>query len=300
MVFEAAPEEARWKGLWVCAGVLLIDLLLLVIMLNRPVDWSKFVLIVVLLLSIPVLVHLAYRTWTLFTLEYWVDRNAVTIAWAGIQQSYPLYKVKQIIQGEVKDIGAPEWYQWPADHMRTSQTLSMRKLRLYATRPLHECLLLDLEDTVVAISPAKTDEFLKIIQERYKIGPAIDVIASEQPAARIQRGWKIVRSLDKVGLALLVLGLAGVLILFGALMIRFPDLPSDLVMRYNADGTPELIRAKARLFLLPAIGLMAWLINGVWGGWLAIRNHLIGSYMLWGGTLIVQVVSFFALITLMS
>lgn len=299
MVFKAAPDQARWTGFWLCAGIVLVDLILLMIMMIRPVDWSKFILIVLLLLSIPALVHLIYRTWSLFTLEYWVDRNAVTISWAGIQQSYPLYKVKQILQGEVQDIGEPKWYHWPAEHMRGSETLSMRKLRLYATRPLHECLLIDMGETVVAVSPERTEQFLQIVQERYEIGPAIDVVEAEQPAARIQRGWKIVADLNAVGVTLLLLGATGVVILFGILMIRFPDLPSDLVMRYNTDGTPELIRAKARLFLIPAIGLMAWLINGIWGGVLVVRNQLIGAYMLWGGSIIVQVVSLFALLALM-
>ncbi len=300
MVFKAAPEQSRWTGLWICIGIILVDFILLMLMLSRPVDWSKFVLIALLLLSIPALVHLIYRVWSLFTLEYWVDRNAVTVSWAGIQQSYPLYKVQQILQGEVQDLGEPQWHHWPANHIRGSETLSLRTLKLYATRPLHECLLLDMGDTVVGISPEEPEHFLQIIQERYKIGPAVDVIEEEQPAARIQRGWRIIANLDTVGITLLVLGITGVLILFGVLMIRFPSLPSDLVMRYNADGTPELIRAKTQLFLIPAIGLMAWLVNGVGGGWLVVRNQLVGAYMLWGGTIIVQVVSFFALITLMS
>lgn len=300
MVFKAAPDNTRWKGFGICVAIILVDLILFVVMLIRPVDWSKFILIVLLLLSIPLLGHLIYRTWSLFSLEYWVDRNAVTISWAGIRQSYPLYKVKQIIQGEVKDLSESQWHHWPARHLRSSETLSLRQLRLYATRPLHECLLLDMGDTIIAVSPERLEQFLQIIRERYEIGPAIDVVEDEQPAARIQRGWKFIAGLDVAALSLLLLGVVGVLVLFGVLMVRFPNLPSDLVMRYNADGTPELIRSKTRLFLLPAIGLMAWLINGIWGGFLAMRNQIIGAYMLWGGSIIVQVVSFFALVTLMS
>lgn len=300
MVFRAELDQTKWTGLAVCIGIGLLDVLLFFTMLSRPVDWTKFVLLLLLLLSVPLLVHLIYRTWSLFSLEYWVDRNAVTVSWAGIQHSFPLYKINQIIQGDIQDIQAPKWQHWPANHIRTGQTLSMRKLRHYATQPLHECLLLDMEDTVVAISPAETEKFLEIIQERYEIGPAVDVSDVELPAARIQRAWWALSNLEPVGVILLTMGIVGALVLFGFLMVRFPSLPSDLVMRYNADGSPELIRAKTRLFLIPAIGLMAWFINGFWGGLLAIRNHLVGAYMLWGGAVIVQIVSFFALLTLMA
>jgi hypothetical protein len=63
---------------------------------------------------------------------------------------------------------------------------------------------------------------------------------------------------------------------------------------------PDVVREKTALFLLPAIGLMTWLINGVWGLWMAFQQQRTGAYMLWGGALIVQFCSYMALTSLMD
>ncbi len=104
---------------------------------------------------------------------------------------------------------------------------------------------------------------------------------------------------DSSGALLLAVGLIGVLVLFGVLMVRFPNLPDALTFHYNSDGLPDVVRDKIALFLLPAIGLLAWLINGLWGVWLVLHRQRTGAYLLWGGAIIVQVVSYLALTSLM-
>jgi len=299
MVFKAAPARNRWEGLAVCTWIVLIDILFVVWIWVRPVDWIQFVLIVLVLLSIPLFVHLAYRTWSLFTLEYWVDRNAVTVAWAGMRQVIPLHQIRQIVENGAQDLSRPGWRHWPAHHMRVGRTLGMLNLTLLATRPLPDCLLLDSGDAVYAISPADPDQFLDILQERFQLGPAIRVRAERQRVSPVLRLWEKLAIHDAVGISLLLGGVGGALVLFGVLMIRFPGLPADLVMRYNADGLPELIRDKSALFLLPAIGLMTWLVNGLWGLWLTARDQPLGAYMLWGGAIAVQLFALLALIDLM-
>jgi hypothetical protein len=45
--------------------------------------------------------------------------------------------------------------------------------------------------------------------------------------------------------------------------------------------------------------LLAWLINGLWGIWMAAHQQPTGAYLLWGGALIVQACSLLALHSLM-
>ncbi|MEZ4673761.1 MAG: hypothetical protein R2932_05885 [Caldilineaceae bacterium] len=94
---------------------------------------------------------------------------------------------------------------------------------------------------------------------------------------------------------LLTLGLLGVLVLFGVLMVQFPELPNPLPVRYTRDGLPELVRDKDVLFRLPVIGLLAWLINGLWGVFMVWRRQPVGAYLLWGGTIVVQALLLMAL-----
>ena len=138
-------------------------------------------------------------------------------------------------------------------------------------------------------------QFLAALQERFQMGPAIYVKLEQDQAAFLPRFF----GESQVGLVLFGLGLLGVLALFGLLMVRFPNLPDQLPFRYASDGTPDLVRSKASLFLLPGIGLLAWLANGLWGMWMAYRKQVVGAYMLWGGAIIVQLCSLLALKSLL-
>ncbi len=80
MVFKPIPCKTRWEGLIVCFWIILIDVLLLVWTIQRPTGPIRFGLILLIVASVPLLIHLLYRTWAIFSLEYWIDRNAVTVA----------------------------------------------------------------------------------------------------------------------------------------------------------------------------------------------------------------------------
>ena len=321
MVFRPADLPARWEGAAVCAWIVIIQILVAQWIRQRTTDWLTFALVSILLLSIPVLLHVAYRTWIAFSLEYWVDRNAVTVRWADVRQTIPLANVQEMTlpwdeapdQPEAllaepasvaRDTGASAtalrgarsversmrfWINWPAHFVRPR--VNELGVSLLASRPLSECLLLETAATHYALAPAYPEEFAEAVYERARMGPVANV------AMGLERRFDPTRlfSGDRLGLTLVMVGLLGAILLFGGLMIRFPGLPDVMAVRYTAEGTPELVREKQGLFLLPAIGLMAWVINGLWGALLAMRGQKAGAYLLWGGTLVVQVCAFFAI-----
>jgi hypothetical protein len=174
--------------------------------------------------------------------------------------------------------------------------LGLANIQMLATRPLEECLLLDTGETVFALSPRHEEEFLEALQARYRLGP----VATPALERMRSTAWQRLFGQDQLGPILLACGLLGTLLLFGILMVRFPNLPDAMAFHYNSQGLPDVVREKTALFLLPAIGLMAWLINGVWGLWMAFRQERTGAYMLWGGALVVQFCSYMALTSLMD
>jgi len=296
MVFKPLPCKTRWEGLALSCWIALIDLLLLFWAFNRITDRVRFILVLVVVASVPLLFHLLYRTWCLYTLEYWVDRNAITVAWANIRQIIPLHLMQRVVQeGDAEDLTHARWLHWPGPHVRQARTQHLLKLDLLATRPLHQCLLLDTGDAVFALSPADEAAFLVALQERFQMGPAVHLKLKREQAAILPRFF----GENEIGLTLVGIGLVGVLALFGLLMFRFPELPAQLPFRHTSAGLPELFNNKSALFLLPGIGLLAWLINGAWGMWMAYRKQLLGAYMLWGGAIIVQICSLLALKSLL-
>lgn len=296
MRFKPWPCRSRWEGLIVAFWIILIDLMLLIWMDRRPVDWVKFGLILLAVGSLPVLGYILLRTWAAFSLEYWIDRNAVTVEWAALRQVIPLQSIQRIVRGGLPSVTTPAWYQWPAPYMGPARALGLNNIQMLGTQPLEECLLLDTGETVFALSPRYEAEFLNALQARYRLGP---VAATTLARVRSSR-WERIFGQDRVGPGLLLAGALGALLLFGVLMVRFPNLPDALAFHYNSEGLPDVVREKTALFLLPVMGLMAWLINGVWGLWMAFRNQRTGAYMLWGGALIVQICSYMALTSLMD
>ncbi len=296
MRFTPWPCRSRWEGLIVAFWIVLIDLMLLIWMDRRPVDWVKFGLTLMAVGSLPILGYILFRTWAAFSMAYWIDRNAVTVEWAGLRQVIPLQSIQRIIRGGLPSVTTAPWYQWPAPFMGQARALGLTHIQMLATQPLQDCLLLDTGETVFALSPRYEADFLDALQARYRLGP----VAATTLARVRSTTWQRLFGADRVGPVLLMAGGVGALLLFGVLMVSFPNLPDALAFHYNSDGQPDIVREKTALFLLPAMGLMAWLINGVWGLWMAFRDQRTGAYMLWGGALIVQICSFMALTSLMN
>lgn len=295
MTFRPWACSSRWEGVTVAFWIALVDMLFLIWMLRRPVDWVKFALVLLVALSVPLLLYVAWRTWAAFGMRYAIDRNALTVEIAAWRQTIPLQSIQRIIRGGLPALGPPHWTQWPAPFIGPSQALGLRKIQMYASRPLEECLLIDTGDTVFALSPRHPEAFLDALQARYRLGPVANVtLARSRPLA-----WDRIFGPDPLGPILLGAGMVGALLLFGILMVRFPDLPDVLAFHYNSEGLPDVVREKAALFLLPAIGLFAWMVNGVWGVLLAFRQERTGAYLLWSGALVVQFFSYMALTGLM-
>jgi hypothetical protein len=294
MVFQAIPDRTRWEGLAAALWLLLVDLLLFAWVLRRATDWLQFLLILLIAISFPVLAHIIYRTWGAFTLEYWVDRNAVTVRWANVRHVIPISRIQRIIEEGVAETGRVRWWHWPLPNVRQTGATELPLVWLYATQPLDDCLLLDTGDAVFALSPQWRTRFVEQIQESYRLGPAINLEVTQ-----IRSRWLPGVGGSQVGLLFLALGFVGVLALFGRLMLQYPTLPDALAFRFDSTGAPEVVREKTALFVIPAIGLLTWLANGAWGLWMAARQQPTGAYMLWGGAIVVQIFSFLALNSLL-
>lgn len=297
MVFAAKPALARWEGVAVALWIVLIDLLMLVWALRRPIDLLQFLLFLAILISIPLLLNLLYRIWAAFTLEYWVDRNAITLRWAHLHQLIPTQSVREIVRGaDLPPRDITHLLRWPMPFLELGATPTPQSTSLCATRPPTDCVVLYTDSGAYALSPVDADGFIAALQARYRLG-ATQTIAPR----RVQRAW-VTSALehDRQGLWLLGIGLIGVLVLFAVLTISFPNLPDILAVRYNSQGLPEEIREKTALFRLLVIGLLAWSVNALGGLWLVRQHQRLGAHMLWGGAVVVQIFLLLALISLIT
>lgn len=311
MTFKPAPFTDGRRA--VAAGLLLLvlDLILAAVMFARPVGGlSFFLLLAVLALWLPI-GYLLWRAWACLSLAYWIDRNAITLAWGPVRQVIPLGDLQELRRGEAVTATLPRtWLQsgpngqvdQPAlamaqrvpavarfllygPELGTRRLLGGTKVYSLATRPLPEQLLLYTSQQAFGISPAEPDSFLTSLEQHHRLGPT-HLVANQRHWPRWVRFplWQ-----DRLLLGLLLAGFLGTLLLLGVAMTRFPALPFALPQWDNLD--------RRMIFAFPIFGLAVWLLNGAWG-LLIYRRQRVAAGLLWGGALAAQAVALVALLTI--
>lgn len=311
MTFKPAPFSDGRRALAAGLLLLVLDLIAAAAMFARPVGGSSFlILLLVLALWLPI-AYLFWRAWVCLSLTYWIDRNAITLAWGPIRQVIPLGDVQEVRRGEAVAAMLPEVQlapgpngqvdqpalavaqRWPGgsrlflygSDLGTRRLLGETTVYSLATRPLPEQLLLHTRQEIFGISPAEPEGFLASLEEHHRLGPT-HLVASQRHWPRWVRFplWQ-----DRFLLGLLLAGFLGTLLLLGVAMIRFPGLPFALPHWDNLD--------RRMIFAFPIFGLAVWLLNGIWG-LLVYRRQRVAAGLLWGGALAAQAVALVALLTI--
>jgi Domain of unknown function (DUF1648)/Bacterial PH domain len=296
MSFKPLSCPDRWYGLLAMLGLILVDAGFVQVILHRPVDGLSFLLVLWLLASLLILTYVGYRTVGAFTLEYWVDRDAVTLVWGPTRQIVPVGQIQRVVAADTahRMPRARPWH-WPCPDRRRTTCDRLGVVNSYSTRPLDQQLILVTGAESYGVSPGDPGGFLNALQERYALGVARPLQAElRRPPLWTWPLWR-----DRAALVLIGAGLLGVLLMFGALCFRFPVLSSDLPLHFDASGIADRIVPKSGLFVLPIIGLLAWAFNLVVGIWLYRRVQQGAAYLLWGGAVVVEMVAGLALFNLM-
>jgi hypothetical protein len=294
--FRPYPDAGRWHGVAIMALLAILDVLLVGQLLNRPVDGSSFVCALIVLGSLIVMAYIGFRTVGTWTLEYWIDRDAVTLVWGPTRQIVPLPRIQRILMGTTAQAprSARPWH-WPCPERRRYVANGLGVINAYATRSLAEQIILITDGESFSLSPVDPQGFVKALQQRHALGTARLVpVELQRPPLWTWPLWR-----DRGALFLMGAGLFGVLLMFGVLCFRFPHLSADLPLHFDVAGLPDRIAPKSGLFGLPLIGLVTWVFNTTVGVWLYRRVQHGAAYLLWGGALAVQAIVGLALFNLM-
>ena len=251
----------------------------------QQINILLFLMGLVVLLSVPALLVLAYQTLSCLTLVYHVDRNGVIVRWAGTEQLIPIRDIQRIVPGAQlgKPIVRRRGLRWPGHERGVGQVPGIGRTRFLATRPLDEQLLLIAPGLAIGISPRDANGFQHAFQARRELGPNRLLEAETRPA-----GWSTWR-LWRDETAWVLLGAAAVinLGLFGYLATRYPNLDAQLPLHFTSMGQADRIGPKLELFDLPIIGLIILGTNLILGLILYKRERA-GSYLLWGSAATAQ------------
>jgi hypothetical protein len=277
-------------GLLLIGPIVALDIWLLNLLINEGIRAQKissltFLMGLIVLLSVPVLLVLAYQTASWLTLRYRLDRNGIIVSWLGAEQIIPIRNIQRIVPG--RQFGGivvrRRGLHWPGHERGNGLVPGIGRTRFLATRPLEEQLLLVTPGRAFAISPDDPEGFLSAFESRQELGPNRLL---EQTVRRARwLTWPLWT--DQTAWTLLGAAVVVNLGLFGYLCVRFPGLDFQLPLHFNSLGQADRIGTKMELFALPIIGLII-LGTNVGLGLILYRRERAGSYLLWGAAAAVQ------------
>lgn len=267
-------------------GLIVLDIILLLVMTTQRVGAITFLTSLLLLGSIPLIGSIAYQLFGLSRSGYDVDRNTLIIQWGAIRQIVPMESIQRIMLGTevVGRVSRFRGARWPGLMQGHGQVPEAGQTLFYATGPLYQQLIIVTPSLSYAISPLDAAGFIESIKARYEMGPTQAVEQkTEHPAFYDWPLWH-----DRLAHGMVLAGLVMCLALFGLVTFRYPLLPPVIPLHYTTSGTVDRTGTASQIFILPLIGVLAVVGNTILGG-VFYRREQMAAYVLWGGTILVQV-----------
>ncbi len=272
-------------GIMLILLLLVLDFITIAVLTSEPIGPLTFFLSLWIALSLPLIGLLAYQVYGISRSSYALDRNTLTIEWGPIRQIVPTESIQRIMLGTEVDGGVRRFrgWRWPGLMHGQGEVTEAGLTLFYASTSLQHQLIVVTPTLSYAISPADVPGFIESIKARYELGPTQAVGQTTQRPTFFD--WALWR--DRLAFAFGAIGLAMLTLLFALICFHFPNLPSRVTMHFNAVGGGDRSGPASDVFILPLIGVMALTVNtGL--GLLVYQRERMASYVLWGGTLLVQ------------
>lgn len=270
---------------WLLAlGLIVIILVAIGVAGSQPIGPLTFCMVLVIVMALPAIGLIAYQLFGLARSSYSLDRNMLTINWGPIRQVVPTDAIQRILLG-AEITGAPQRFRgwrWPGLMHGQADVPDVGLTLFYAPASLQRQLIVITPTVAYAIAPADPAGFIDSIKARYELGPTQAVMQTTQHPPLFD--WPLWR--DRLAQSFGAIALALALSLLAFVCFRFPDLPARLPLHYSVEGLADRVGPASEVFILPLIGLLALLVNVMFGA-VAYPRERMAAYVVWGGTLLV-------------
>lgn len=298
--WETDVRRGMGIGIGVVVLVVVIDVVSVWLLATKPLSFGTFIVALAILFSLGLLALMAYWLYGLFLSRYLLDRNELVIQWGAVQQVIPMGQVEVVFTGE--EVEGPIHFsggKWPGHCVGFGQVPipggDPTPAMFYGTVSPEWQIYIATPGLVYGIFPAQRDDFLESLKKRMEMGPTQVV---EQVTHRPGfLSWAIWR--DRLALGLLGVGILAIFVLIGLLTAMYPSLDPLIPLHFDAAGNPDRYGSRVQVFIMPLIGLLTMLLNGVLGGFAYRRERMI-SYLLWGGAVLVQILVWTAAVGLLG
>jgi hypothetical protein len=295
ILFETNARRAVINGIAAIVALVLgigVVVALAVILPRTIITFFLITLVVAMLIAI---IWLGYHTYALAHTSYALDRNSFVIRWGPIREIIPMGDVQRVIAAadlgpnlKLLRVPLPNWWIGSGRHPE------LGKINFYSNAPLSRQVIIVTPDLSYAISPYDVEGFLEAFRVRFEMGPTQAV----RPARLTPRfmGWPIWQ--DRVAQWLVLIAIALNAVLFAATFARYPALPNQIVLHFDALGAPDRFGGRPLVFAPPIIALQLFVVNFFIALGVYVRGERLAAYLAWGGSAIIQLLFLVATITI--
>ncbi len=281
--WRAHSSVGGWIGIILSSVVLFTTLWLIGLVVSGPLNLTSFLLGMLTIASVVTLAMLVFWTYGYYSLYYTLDRDALRIRWTGYETVIPISDIRQVVEEPMEHGGVSlPFLHWPGyciGHGRAGGT----NASYYATTLNHSPLLLLTEQGGYVISPEDPEGFVEALKLRQSLGPVHSVAAGVNTLGLFRLSlWS-----DHLAQWLWLGACLVNLFLIAYLCAVYPTLDPVVPVHFDAMGQVDRIAPAVLVFVLPMIGWLILIVNGLFGLWLHGRQRM-ATLLLWGGTIAVQ------------
>ena len=298
MVFLPPRRTGLLVGFGALAVLLALDVGFVLVLRGNPLSLAGPLSLLLLLLSLPAMALIAYRTHGLLRSRYVLNRNAIVVEWGARRIVLPMRLLDEARAGaEVTAVLRPRGVTWPGNSVGTAAVEGLGQVEFLAAAEQPGLVLLRHAESWLAISPPEPTAFLAALAEAREQGVEVDV----EPESAIPAAQQSALLHDRLALVLVALGALGAVLLLGYLALIASQLPPQIALHFNAGGQPDRYGPPSGLLILPVIAGLTWLLNTLGGAWLhrAARERA-AAYILFSASLFVQVLVWIATLGLLT
>ena len=276
MQFSPPRELGVRVGGLITFWALAVTLLLLTLGLVTELGFAGWLAYSGSLAAAAIALLFGYWTWSLATLSYHLDRNALLIRWGHSQQVIPLGSIERLVPASAVGLPSVRGVGWWGSQIGHAEVAPLGPVLCYATDRSHgELLYVVTPQRTYAITVADPHEFARQVLIRQELGPTAQL---EHQARRT--GPQALLTDDRLGLALAGLAIAGGVLVWLQIALRHASVPTTMPLHLAAsDAAADFFTHAALLEMgrsasaILVIGLVvALLVHG--------RDRVAGRLML--------------------
>lgn len=226
-----------------------------------------------------VVVALVFVNWTfsVFSLAYVIDREALTIVWGFRRVVIPVGTIQRMVPGRTLDEPHIHGLNWWGTHVGSAEVKRIGYTLFYSTHNVpDELLYVVTTDESYALTVLDQAAFAEEVQGRAELGPVEQhVQRSTATGIAALPFWR-----DRVAMASVILSAVLCAGLFGYIFSSYPGLPNVIRLRFPALGGVVRVGDKDELLRIAYVGVGVFVLNTVLGVMVHARERAAGLWLL--------------------